>query len=256
MKTLSFFNEKGGVGKSLHTVMFASWLQYAQGARVAVFDLECPSPRLDGIRRRELVQLEDPDSVLSRYFLRHPRPESFFDIFTKEPLLLRFSRENIYALHRELWDFLDGNPGGYDYVLFDFPGILTADSPAYDVIASGMVDLVAVPIDTDNVTRKSGLVTACMAQDNEQRAVAFWNNVSPAEIARPGYLESGERVFTEHGIEVLPQRVKTFLKARRDSDERLFVRSTVCWPGRYVEMACPGLESLYMTIKGRVDSVG
>lgn len=255
MKTLSFFNEKGGVGKSLHTVMFASWLQYAQGARVAVFDLECPAPRLDGIRRRELLQLEDPDSVLSRYFLRHPRPEPLFDIFTKEPLLQRFSRENIYTLHRELWDFLNGNPGGYDYVLFDFPGILTTDSPAYDVIASGMVDLVSVPIDTDNVTRKSGLITACMARDNEQRVVVFWNNVSTAEIARPGYLESGERVFTEHGIEVLPHRVKAFLKARRDSDERLFVRSTVCWPDAYVRMACRALVPFYEEIRKRLDSM-
>ena len=61
MKTLTFFNEKGGVGKSLHTIMYASWLQYSVGAKVAVFDLESPTSRLDLIRRQELSQMEDPE---------------------------------------------------------------------------------------------------------------------------------------------------------------------------------------------------
>ena len=90
--------------------------------------------------------------------------------------------------------------------------------------------------------------------DNEQKAVVFWNNVTPGEMARPGYLDSGERIFTQRGIQVLPHRIKSFQKARRDSDEQLFVRSTVCWPERYVKMACPDLIPLYRTIKGMVDS--
>ena len=252
MKTLTFFNEKGGVGKSLHTVMFASWLHYSKGARVAVFDLESPTSRLDLIRRQELAQMEDPESVLARYLERHPCPREPYDIFTKTELIANFTRESLYALHNELWDFIRENPGGYDYVLFDFPGLLTTVSPAYDVIASGMVDLVAIPVDTDNITRKSALLTARMAMDNEQKAVVFWNNVTPGEMARQGYLDSGERLFTERGIRVLKNRIRSFQKARRDSDERLFVRSTVCWPAKYVEMACPAVVPLYEEIREQI----
>lgn len=255
MRTLSFFNEKGGVGKSLHTILFASWLRYSKGARVAVFDLESPTTRLDLIRRQELSQLEDPDSVLSRFLEKHPEAggEPYYDIFTKADRLRSFTKESLYLLHKELWTFLRENSGGYDYVLFDFPGLLTADSPAYDVIASGMVDLTVIPVDTDNITRKSALLTARMCLDNEQRAVVFWNNVTQGELAREGYLDSGERIFTERDIEVLLYRIRSFQKARRDSDERLFVRSTVCWPESYVKMACPVLLPLYSEIKERLD---
>lgn len=255
MRTLSFFNEKGGVGKSLHTILFASWLQYSVRAKVAVFDLESPTTRLDLIRRQEMSQLEDPNSVLSRFLAKHPEAGGApYDIFTKADRMRSFTKESLYQLHKELWAFLRENPGGYDYVLFDFPGLLTADSPAYDVIASGMVDLTVIPVDTDNITRKSALLTARMALDNEQRAVVFWNNVTPGELSRPGYLDSGERLFTDRGIEVLPHRIRSFQKARRDSDERLFVRSTVCWPERYVDIACPDLVPTYRTIKGKLDS--
>lgn len=257
MRTISFFNEKGGVGKSLHTILFASWLQYSERARVAVFDLECPTTRLDLIRRQELNLLEDPNSTLSRFIKKNPGATGYpYDIFTKAERLRSFSRESLYLLQKELWSFLRENNGTYDYVLFDFPGILTADSPAYGAIASGMVDLIVIPVDTDNITRKSALLTARMALDNEQRAVVFWNNVSPGEIARVGYLDSGERIFRERGIEVLPYRIRSFQKARRDSDEQLFVRSTLCWPARYVDLACPDLVPSYRTIRGLLDSGG
>ena len=252
MKTLTFFNEKGGVGKSLHTIMYASWLQYSVGAKVAVFDLESPTSRLDLIRRQELSQMEDPESVLARYLRRNPCHREPYDIFTKSGIIRNFTRESLYALHNELWDFIRKNPGGYDYVLFDFPGLLTTESPAYDVIASGMVDLVVIPVDTDNITRKSALLTARMAVDNEQKAVVFWNNVTPGEMSRPGYLDSGERLFTDRGIPFLRNRIRSFQKARRDSDERLFVRSTVCWPAKYVEMACPAVVPLYEEIRGLI----
>ena len=76
--------------------------------------------------------------------------------------------------------------------------------------------------------------------------------ITQGELAREGYLDSGERIFTERDIEVLPYRIRSFQKARRDSDERLFVRSTVCWPAKYVEMACPAVVPLYEEIRGLI----
>lgn len=57
------------------------------------------------------------------------------------------------------------------------------------------------------------------------KVAVFCNNVTPDEMSRPGYLDSGER---------------------------LFVRSTVCWPAKYVEMACPSVVPLHEEISGLI----
>lgn len=253
MKTFTFFNAKGGVGKTVHTTMFASFLRYREGARVAVIDLENPTPRILQARKSEESLMKDEDSWLSRYLSKHPAPQSPYDIFELTGYVQSYTVEYLTLLREKAWFFVAGHD--YDYVLFDFPAMFMEASPAFQLICSGIMDMVAVPIDVDNATRREGILTARMVLDNEQRVVAFWNNVSVEDINRAGYLASGEVIFRQNGIEVLPERVKTFQKAKRDSDERLFVKSTVCWPERYVEMACPKLISLYEDLKGRLDRI-
>ena len=46
MKSVSFFSSKGGVGKSIHTIMFASYLSYVKGKKVLVADLDHPVARV------------------------------------------------------------------------------------------------------------------------------------------------------------------------------------------------------------------
>lgn len=251
MRTITFFNAKGGVGKTVHTTMFASFLRYNQRAKVAVIDLENPTPRVLFARRSEERLLSESDSWLSRYLAKHPAPESPYDIFDLSGSKPMYTKEYLKDLSNRAWDFIAHKD--YDYVLFDFPAMFMEASPAFTLITSGIMDLTVVPIDVDNATRREGILTARQVLDNEQRVVAFWNNVSAEDIRRSGYLESGEVIFRQNGVEVLPERVKTFQKAKRDSDERLFVKSTVCWPERYVEMACPELPKLYMDIKNRLD---
>lgn len=253
MRTMSFFNEKGGVGKSLHTVMFGSYLAYECGARVMVVDFENPNPRLARIRNEELNMLSDPDSVLSRYMDANGRPDSFYVIHSPlEDGDYTYTPENAERLREGIWSLIGSK--GFDYILFDFPGHLVADSPAYDSFVNGQVDLVAVPFDTEPVTRKASLMTCSFMQNCGTDVVAFWNNVSPAELSRKGFLEIGELIFQRRDIPVLKSRIKSFVKARRDSSGSLFVRSTVCWPERYIQMACPELKSLYAELKEILDS--
>lgn len=255
MKTLTFFNEKGGVGKSLHTTLFASYLRYREGARVAVIDLENPTPRLGPERARELRMLSDPDSALSRYMSRHPETPSPYDIFEMSGGSPSYDSTYINSLRKRAWDFVLSRADEYDYVLFDFPAMLMEESPAFVMIGSGLVDLTVIPFDVDPVTRKAALMTAVLFQNNEQRVVLLWNNVPANDLARTGFIENGEQIYRDHGFEILPFRIKSFLKAKRDSEERLFVRSSVCWPDRYVRMACPELIGLYEDLKERLDRI-
>ena len=252
MRTFSFFNEKGGVGKSIHTIMFASFLAYRCGARVLVIDFEYPKPRLADIRKGELVMLEDPNTPLSRYLFACGRPSSFYPIsspFDNESYA--YTSENAMQLRAAVWKLISSGP--YDYILFDFPGMLIKNSPAYDCCVCGQVDLVAVPFDTDPITRKASLMTCSFMQKCGVDVVAFWNNVSTAELSIDGLLDVGEHIFNRFNIPVLPERIKSFVKARRDTNGKLFVRSTVCWPERYIQMACPALLDLYETLKQRLD---
>lgn len=252
MKTFSFFNEKGGVGKSLHTIMFASYLCYSCGAKVMVVDFENPIPRLKPIRDKEIELMNDPSSPLARYLSSHGTPDVFYEIvsvFRDRKYL--FTKENSAWLLEHTKKML--SEFGYDYVLFDFPGTLVEYSPSYDFIKNGLLDFVAVPFDTEPVTRKTAFYTCEFLKDCGVTSAGFWNNVSNEEISRPNYLDLGEIIFSHYGLEVMEERIKSFTKARRDTSERNFIRSTVCWPDRYVELACPALKDLYSSLKSRLD---
>lgn len=253
MKTLAFFNGKGGIGKTLHTILFASWLQYHIGANVAIVDCESPTPRILEERRMEERLLSNHDSWLWRYMTKHPQIHSPYNIINLCGGAQAYSKDYLEEVTDKAWQIVSNNE--YEYILFDFPAMFLEASPAFLLISSGVIDLTAVPIDVDNSTRREGILTARQVLNNEQHVVAFWNNVTIEDIRRPGYLDSGETIFKKYGIEVLPERVKTFQKAKRDSSTHLFVKSTVCWPERYVEIACPELPLLYLHLKNILDAI-
>lgn len=147
MKTIALFNEKGGVGKSTHTVLFASWLAYHCGRKVLVVDLESPGVRMQSVRDSELSQMEDPSSALSRYLDMAGRPEAFWDIVSPLSGVGVVTKKILDSVMEDLWKIVAAD--GYDYVLFDFPSGMTDLSPSFVVCGSGLVDLLVVPVDTE-----------------------------------------------------------------------------------------------------------
>ena len=252
MTIVSFFNPKGGVGKSLHTVLFASWLAYGEGARVKVVDCE-NEQRLVRQRNDELRAMSDPESPLARFLSGNPVRYPLYEIERMDEAVDGYSSAYLDELNLKHWAMKSRDDAKYDYVLYDFPATFMNDSPAFKFISSGLVDFVAVPIDTNADTRKEALIAADMMRRNEAECVLFWNNVSVDEVKREGFLESGEELYRRYGFEVMPQRVRSFVKARRESDDRLFVKSTVCWPERYVRLSCPYVVDFYKALKERVD---
>lgn len=247
MKTLCFFNEKGGVGKTTHSILFSSFLSYVKGLRVLVYDME-PEPRIDRMRRSELSLLEDPSSALSRYLDRVGAPVSYYDILSPASGSSLAGSSGFDVFQDEFWKMYDKDL--YDYVIFDFPAGRHSSSFLGKCFASGLIDACFIPVDTDSMTRRCAFFTADMARKNDVAVRLFWNNVSSSEISNEGFLDLGEVIFNNHSFEFLKTRVKSFARARRDSDSRLFVRSTVCFPIRYVDLNCPSLISLYEEILG------
>ncbi len=258
MKAFSFFSSKGGVGKTCHTELFASYLRYYYGTRVCVLNFESRLFNILNFRESELQAMKNPDSSLSRYLSKHdsvPSPYDIIDFVHSDKGKLEYTGLN-KIMFDNCWKFYDEHQYDYDYVLLDFDCLFIEDSVAFSVLLSGFVDLVAIPVCVDNESRIAGFSTAETLLYNNQKPVVFWNNVSSADLVLNGYLDSGESLFRDKlGIDFLPERIKTFQKAKRDSEGKLFVRSTVCWPQRYVEMSCSELVSLYDDLKSRLDAI-
>lgn len=254
MKTLAFFNGKGGVGKTLLTIMMASWLYYHLRMRVLVIDTETPRPRIYDYRESEQELAGDPQSPIGKYLVLHPEPQGPYGIARFDPTE-RFSDSYLSNILEETRTFLLKYEKDYDYVLFDFPATFIRNTPSYAFISSGMVDLIAVPINIDTSSFQEGVYTAQEIQELGNEAVLLWNNISKDDENHPTRLISREAKASSLGLEFLPERVRSFTKADRDSDTALFVKSTLCWPKRYVEIYAPTIPALFMKLKDKLDSI-
>lgn len=251
VKVMSFFSEKGGVGKSVHTVLFADYLAYHCGCRVAVIDLESPSPRLGKMRLKDEYFLGIPDSPLSRYVSHLEGLPPRYEILTKCHDYNSYTKESLRALYNDVAGYIGSCE--CDYVLMDFPGLFIENCPAFYFLAGHIADLVMIPTNVDDMSRSAAAIVGGCLRKNGVECMAFWNDVSRADILKDGYLEGLSYPFVNRGIPVHPVPIKSFAKAKRDAEDGLFVRNTVCWPQRYVEMACPELPVFYADIKRRLD---
>ena len=259
MAIFSFFNSKGGSGKSAHSLLFGSYLAYSAGARVCILDFEF-EPRLERIRKKEEEMLSDKDSALARYIAAHPGDsvigsEGVLDIVSVSKDFKHRGDRTEEEFDAAVAEYLDGVVEKYDYVIVDLPGEFREDSLSFSVLVSS-VDLVAVPFDYTPTVRNCALHTAEVMRDNDVPLVMFWNKVSVSDLKKDGFLDRIESFLTDRGYDVLPHRVKFFQKAMREYEGgKGFVVSTLCWPRRYVELNCPVLEILYACLKGRLDEI-
>ena len=254
MKTFAFFSSKGGVGKTTHTEMFASYLRYGCDKRVCVIDSDTAGYSVLDYRKKELEFMKDPKSPLARFMERNQQPVAY-DIFEFPIDMKNLSDLTIDKYMDKVGAFLDEHDSDYDYALFNFPGRFDEISPSFGCITGGYVDLTAVPMDVDTSARMQAYLVIANIIRNGYKGFAFWNKLSSEDVKRTWYLDLCEKIFKDHGYEIHPMRLKAYAKTVRDSDKKLFVKSTLCWPDRYVDMACPGLKGFYEDLKQRLDSI-
>ena len=248
MKIFTFFNEKGGTGKTTLTAMFASFLAYKCRERVRVVDCDFPSHQLSMMRKSELECLKaDPLSPFAR-LARLETPYPLNRAMGKE----QFSRADLDAIALNIRQQCSGN----GYMLLDFPGRFLKGDPSYDLIQRGMIDLIAFPIDTDQQSVIAAVNTRkeILRLNPRQKMVFVWNRETAQE--RRGtrdWYSSVERSLTAMGAEVAATRVRDVLIARRDVSTFGFIRSTMCFPEGNVRRACPSLLPLFAEMKMRLD---
>lgn len=249
MKRICIYNEKGGVGKTTISYLLAGFLAYVKGMRVCVLDFDAPTYHFSEIRKLEQSILENPRSPLSTW-LRDNRPDTGpYDIFE-----VPTNKAGVYTPDIVFETVSSIAEVGYDYIIFDFPGRFSADEPISYLAANGYIDFVAVPMDTDSQARKSALIIAEAMTRIGVPCAAFWNKVTVYEAKGDGSrFRRGAEPFVKYGVAVMAESVRDIRKFSRDSNEMLFVRSTLCFPLRYIMQWSPSLIQFLEALLVRIN---
>ena len=114
MKTISFYNDKGGVGKTTFSILYASWLRYKHSKKVSVIDF---NKRINKYRNEELSNKQKLE-ILDNYNVEESWP-----IFepTIEELTKYQGQQNPYSLwiHEQK---MKGKFNDTDVLIIDMPG--------------------------------------------------------------------------------------------------------------------------------------
>lgn len=248
MKTLTFFNEKGGTGKTTLTTLMASWLAYKKGCPVVVYDCDYPSYHLAQMRADDLaLVVKDPSSAFVQMAGRtKPYP------VTKALSKSTFSPAELSLLAQRVRE-----ARGEGYFLLDFPGRFLPNDPVAYLSKAGLLDLVVFPVDTDRQSRASAMAVyvKMMKANGTQRVAALWNRETAAERrGRRDWYGAATAQMEDFGIHVIGTRMRDVLIARRDASTFGFIRNTLCWPQRNIDKACPYIEDIFEEIKERLDN--
>ena len=252
MKRITFFNEKGGTGKTTFNALFASWLAYEKGRRVFVQDFDYPSYQLFNIRKKE-VELMARDPGFARLVTHAPYP------IGKVTGRGSYSREELAEIVAQVKEYSAGD----GYCIMDFPGRFLAEDPVRAIAGAGLIDLIVFPVDSDRQSLTSALFInsflrnpkfLARAGKESQDVLALWNRVTRQErVGKRDPFAEGNATFSMLGIPVCRTMAREILSMRRDGEVFGFLRSTVCYPKNNIRMFAPWLEDIFEEILARLD---
>lgn len=178
MKTISFFSEKGGVGKSSFSILYASWLRYQHGLSVGLADFNA---RISSYRRQEMKEREklirsNPDADIRQYDEKKAWPILNCTFEEMERCRKEYSTEipNSAWLREQI---IDGPFQDMDVVICDFPGSLSGQE-YIEVASSRLLSLVVIPTEKEPQTLDATITLSRMNGKMNQPYVIFLNRAN------------------------------------------------------------------------------
>ena len=141
--SISFANQKGGIGKSTLTILAASWLRYVRGLNVLVVDCDFPQNSIVELREREKKAVMKNDAyklMLQRQFERLQK---------KAYPVIRSTPENA---ENDVQVFLASESEPYDVVLYDLPGTMGTKGVIYTI---SLLNYLFIPMRADRLVMQS-----------------------------------------------------------------------------------------------------
>ena len=243
-------SQKGGVGKSVFTVLLASVLHYRKGMRVAVVDCDSPQHSIALMRERDMEGVMKNDDLKVNLYRQYER--------IRKPAYPVIKSDPEKAME-DLRRYMDEKGETFDIVLFDLPGTLRSEGVVHTVSA---MDYIFVPLKADNIVMQSSLQFAKVLEEeliakgncNLKGIRLFWNMVD--RRGRKDLYDAWNRVIHRMGLRLLSSHIPNTLRYNREADTvcKGVFRSTLCPPDprqekgsglpELVEEICPaiGLE--------------
>lgn len=250
MKTITFFSEKGGVGKSSFSIMYASWLKHQHGLSVALADFNhrIAKYRSAEVRNRNKFIEKNPDAGAQPFDENNTWPiyEAYLkeiDEIKDEGIQIPYAEWFKRAIKRE-------NLDRYDVVLCDFPGSLDDGSYA-QLLSQGLIRLTVIPTEKDEMTLASTLKLHNILKKHDKNHCCFINKAQLGlKNFRNSYLTLGKRL-TASGVPMLPDIV-TYSERMTTIDKVDIIRSTFGFPDfsrkEYENISDLGLENLFIDV--------
>ena len=247
MKTISFFSEKGGVGKSTFSIMYASWLHYKFGVKVGLADF---NDRITRYRSAEIAKREE---------LRKSKPDipslneaSAWPIATVKVKDIEQLRKNGASKPYAHWfvEQLQGPLAGMDVILCDFPGNLSGHE-FIEMAGFKLLNLVVIPTERDPMTIQSTRKLQKMLTVGELNHCVFINKAQVGlRNLRSYYTVFGQELMKSN-MPLLPDMVS--YSERIMAIEKLDnIRSTFGFPDfslpEYENGKDLGIENLFIDV--------
>ena len=260
MKIISFFNEKGGVGKSTFSIMYASWLHYRHGVKTCIVDYD---NRLEKTRANEIQQWnkakvqQDKNNPVVPY-----DPNNIYPIITvtKQQLDTAKQYSKAPAAHA-LIDLLKTNKEQLqdtDVIIVDCPGQLN-DGPIFDISMHKLLTMCIIPIKLENQAIRSSIRTRnflyAIMHDNN-RIFGFMNQIE--KYMSISKYEAIANLLMETGIKMLPDLVSNSARFDKFQSGEI-MRSTLYapnWDSKTFEGGRDhGTENLFIDITKQLDKM-
>ena len=205
-------SQKGGVGKSVFTVLLASVLHYRKDVRVAVVDCDSPQHSIALMRERDMESVMKNDDLkvnLYRQYERIRKPA--YPVIKSDP------EKAVEDLRR----YMDEKGETFDIVLFDLPGTLRSEGVVHTVSA---MDYIFVPLKADNIVMQSSLQFAKVLEEeliakgncNLKGIRLFWNMVD--RRGRKDLYDAWNRVIHRMGLRLLSSHIPNTLRYNKEAD--------------------------------------
>lgn len=222
MKIISFFNEKGGVGKSTFTIMYASWLKYKHGINVGVADF---NNREEVYRKDEIEEKRDL-GILDNYDLN-----SLWPIVTADrKAILNIKNNKISPMPNAHWlenEIHNGQLKGLDVLIVDLPGASNGRE-FMEFLISKFIGLYAVIFDRDPQTMRATMtVRNAIAKSGHEHYLGFINQAQSYVAIRE--YEEVAGVLMSTGLPILPDIISYSERMKKISEPDI-MRSTMEYP--------------------------
>ena len=219
-------NQKGGVGKSTMAVLLAGYFHYVTGKRVVVVDCDYPQYSVNGLRGRDVKNLEKSETLQKMLYEQHERTGQ------KAYAVLTATAE---TAHETVGKYLAGIEEPVDIVFFDMPGTVNSKGVLKSIIH---MDYVLTPIIQDRMVMQSSLSFLLALKDFIQQNPdmplkeirMFWNRMDGRVSKRLSYQYG--LLFKELGLKALDTVIPDMERYGRETspEERILFRSTLFPP--------------------------